>query len=144
MKKLIVTLFTVMSITGTAIAQKTNPGANKTLASDSANVPEFKWERTSYDFGKIPQGKPASITYVFTNVGKKPLVITGVHPSCGCTTNDFSKDFIQPGQKGFVKLTYNALNVGAFTKSTTVTANTIPDTILLLFNGEVIADANAK
>jgi hypothetical protein len=98
------------------------------------------WEKTKHDFGKIPQGKPVTITYEFTNSGTGPLIIASVNPSCGCTTNDFTKSSIAPGKKGFITLTYNAAAIGNFTKSATVNTNADPGQIILYFNGEVMAE----
>ena len=123
------------------MAQNTNNNVTpQTPAADTSHAAAIKWEQTTFDFGKIPQGKPVSINYVFTNTGNAPLVVTGVHPSCGCTTNDFSKEMVAPGKSGFVKLTFNASIPGVFTKSTRVTTNSKPDTYYLMFNGEVMAN----
>jgi hypothetical protein len=46
-------------------------------------------KETSFDFGRIPQGKPVTHNFVITNTGKDPLVIENVQASCGCTTPEF-------------------------------------------------------
>jgi len=86
---------------------------------------------------KIKQGTPVSHEFRFTNKGKVPLVITNVQASCGCTTPDWSKDPVPPGQQGFIKATFNAGAVGQFDKTVTVTANIENGTALLRIKGEV-------
>ncbi len=145
MKNLFLTVFTVVLLSGMLNAQ-TTVSAKTDLASSTtfspANTAVCKWEKTSYDFGSVPQGKPVSVTFNFTNSGSVPLIISSVHPSCGCTTEDYTKDVIAPGKKGYVKLTYNASAMGVFTKTTTVSTNADPSSFTLTFNGNVVAATN--
>jgi len=99
----------------------------------------FKWVETTHDFGKIPQGKPVTFEYKFTNVGKTPLVISQAQAGCGCTTPDYSKEPVAPGKTGSVKATFNAAAVGVFNKSVTVTANVEGGSTYLILKGEVSA-----
>ena len=66
-----------------------------------------------------------SCTFTFTNVGDKPLVINQAVASCGCTVPEYTKDPIQPGEKGSIKVTYNGTGKfpGHFKKSITVRTN---------------------
>ncbi|MDP1727192.1 MAG: DUF1573 domain-containing protein [Bacteroidota bacterium] len=142
MKKIILAALAVVFFNGMLKAQ------NEVTGIINAQTPEksvtkqavITWEKTSHNFGKIPQGKPVSVTYHFTNTGNGPLIITNVSPGCGCTTGDYSKQSISPGGKGFITLTYNAAAGGVFTKNATINTNTDPGTILLYFNGEVVAE----
>lgn len=95
------------------------------------------FDAQTFDFGKIKQGEPVTHEFTFTNTGGVPLIITNVQASCGCTTPDWSRDPIGPGAKGFIKATYSASSVGAFTKSVTVTANVEGGSVQLLIKGEV-------
>jgi len=102
------------------------------------------FEAQTFDFGKIKQGVPATHEFTFTNTGSVPLIITNVQASCGCTTPDWSRDPILPGGKGFIKATYSAASVGAFTKSVSVTANVEGGMVQLLIKGEVEAAAQPQ
>lgn len=104
---------------------------------------EFKFNEEKHDFGKIAQGKPVNTTFEFTNIGKEPLILTAVQPSCGCTAADFTKTPVKPGDKGIIKITYNAAVVSPFTKTITVTSNAATPTKILYIVGEVIAGAAA-
>jgi len=94
-----------------------------TLASAQAQI---KFDKLSHDFGKFSESSPVvSTTFSFTNVGDKPLVINQAVASCGCTVPEPTKEPIQPGQKGSIKVTYNGTGKfpGHFKKSITVRTN---------------------
>ena len=98
-----------------------------------------KFAKETHDFGKIEQGKPVTFTFEFTNTGSDPVVISNAQPSCGCTTPDWTKSAVLPGQKGYVKATYNAAAMGQFNKTITVTSNSERSQIFLALTGEVVA-----
>lgn len=87
----------------------------------SSGVISLKEEE--FDFGKIPQGKPVTHDFLFTNAGNTSLSLQNVQASCGCTTPQWSKDAVEPGATSKITVGYNAANVGAFTKSITITYN---------------------
>jgi hypothetical protein len=101
-------------------------------------VTSVTWETTSHSFGEIAQNKPVKFKYEFTNNGPADLVIQNVKPACNCTTPEWSKDPVKPGQKGFVIAEFNAASEGIFKKSVTVTMNTEPSITVLNFDGTVI------
>lgn len=86
----------------------------------SHTISKVNWAKEAHDFGEIPQGKPVSVEFEFTNAGDAPLLIADVATSCGCTASDYSKEPIAPGKSSKIKVTYNAANLGAFTKTITV------------------------
>lgn len=116
----------------------------KASVASAADGAAFSWDVNKHDFGKIPQGKPVSVVFNFTNSGNKPLIVTNVSTPCGCTAAEYSKESILPGKKGFVKLTYNASANGTFNKTVTVYSNTQPETTGLTINGEVLGTATAE
>jgi hypothetical protein len=121
-----------------ALAGMTKIGYSQQAAAPAvkADMAAFQWTDQAHDFGKIKQGVPVSHEFRFTNSGKVPLVITNVQASCGCTTPDWTKEPVPPGQQGFIKATYNAAAPGIFNKTVTVTANVEQGTVLSI-KGEV-------
>jgi Protein of unknown function (DUF1573) len=103
-------------------------------------VPAFEWANKTYDFGKIPQGKPVTAEFQFRNPSMAPLIINSVRPSCGCTVADYPKEPILPQKSGTIKVTYNAANMGPFQKSVSVASNTGEQNEILFIKGEVIAE----
>jgi hypothetical protein len=77
-----------------------------------------------YEFGTVSEGLAAEHVFTFTNTGKEPLIIQRVQPSCGCTTPDWTKEPIQPGQTGMIKASYGTQGrPGRFDKTMTVFSN---------------------
>ncbi len=93
-------------------------------------------KETEFDFGKIPQGKPVTHVFEFTNTGNTPLALDNVQASCGCTTPVWTKDTVAAGQTAVIKVGYNAANEGPFTKPVTITFNGT-QTKQIIIKGEV-------
>jgi hypothetical protein len=126
MKKLMLLFAVVLGFAFTASAQ------------DSEKA-EFKFNEEKHDFGKIPQGTPVTTVFEFTNIGKEPLILTDVKPTCGCTIADYTKTPVKNGEKGVIKITYNAQVASPFNKTIVVTSNAKTPTKYLNIVGEVIA-----
>jgi len=99
----------------------------------------ISWKSETIDVGQIPQGTPKTIKFEFTNETSKPVLITNVRASCGCTATDYSKESIAPGKTGYVNAIYNAASAGVFTKSVTVTTSDSDAAKQLTFKGTVVA-----
>ncbi|HOY96605.1 MAG TPA: DUF1573 domain-containing protein [Catalimonadaceae bacterium] len=145
MKKIIMSaaLFAVFAF-GASAQDKPAVKPAPAPAAQPGNMAAFKWVETTHDFGKIPQGKPVTHEFKFTNTGKAPLVLSQVQASCGCTTPDYSKEPIAPGKTGTIKATFNAGAVGVFNKSITVNANVEGGATYLILKGEVSAPETTK
>ncbi|MCR8560488.1 DUF1573 domain-containing protein [Mucilaginibacter sp. BJC16-A38] len=110
-----------------------------TASAQDSEKPVFKFNEEKHDFGKIPQGTPVTTVFEFTNVGKEPLILTDVRPTCGCTIADFTKTPVKAGEKGTIKITYNAAVAAPFNKPIVVTSNaSIPQKTINIV-GEVVA-----
>jgi hypothetical protein len=104
-------------------------------------APSVKWNKLEYDFGTIPQNVPAIANFEFENTGKTPVVLSNVSGSCGCTVPEWPKEPIMPGKKSKISATYNAANVGAFTKTVTVTITNGSAPVVLTIKGTVAEKA---
>lgn len=98
----------------------------------------IKFEKDTHSFGKVKQNQPVTYEFSFTNPSKKPLIIEDATAECGCTTPVFPKTPILGGKKGSIKVTYDAKNLGSFTKKVTVKLVNVTETKILTINGEVI------
>lgn len=119
-------------------------GFTTMTAMQADNKAEFKFEKETYDFGKIPQGKPVSAELKFTNSGEEPLIISAVQPTCGCTVANYTKTPVKKGESGSITLTYNAAAVGPFNKAVTVKSNARTPVKYLYIKGEVVSAASSK
>jgi len=101
--------------------------------------PNISFETITHDFGKInEQAGPVTYQFKFSNTGSQPLIIQNVKASCGCTSPEWSRQPILPGESGFVAATYNPANrPGPFQKTIEVTANTAEPKIILVISGDV-------
>ena len=103
-----------------------------------ASVPEIKFEKTEHDFGKILQGEQVSYTFKFKNVGNAPLIISSIEKTCGCTTPEFTKEPIKPGETGKITISYDSKGHKGFqNKRLTVKANTNPSETVLRIKAQV-------
>jgi hypothetical protein len=125
MKKLIILFSFVLGIAVTTQAQ-TKPA-------------EFKFDKESHNFGKIPANQPASVEFKFTNIGDTPLILSKVETTCGCTVPAYTQTPIKKGESGTIKVTYSAAGATLpFSKSITVTSNAKTPTKVLYIKGETI------
>lgn len=104
-----------------------------------ASVSTIVWKSETVDVGEIAQNKPKAIIFEFKNTGKSDVIITNVQGSCGCTATDYTKEPIKAGKSGTVIATFNAANVGAFTKTVSVTTNADASPKVLTLKGTVKA-----
>ena len=115
-----------------------------TVSAQDSEKAEFKFNEEKHDFGKIPQGTPVTTLFEFTNVGKEPLILTEVRPTCGCTIADYTKTPVKNGEKGIIKITYNAAVAAPFNKTIVVTSNAKTPTKYLNIVGDVVAKPAAS
>ena len=100
---------------------------------------EFKFEKETHDFGKIPQGKPVSVEFKFTNVGDEPLIINNVESVCGCTVPKYTNTPVLKGKTGTITVTYNAAALAPFSKGLTIRSNAKTPIKVIYIKGEVVA-----
>lgn len=123
MKKLIFT-FVLTGFATLAGFTQTNDGhdhGNQQPAPPKAEL--IKLSETSFDFGKIPQGKPVTHNFTVENIGKDTLKIEQVQASCGCTTPEWTKEPVLAGGKTTIKVGFNAASEGGFEKPITIYYN---------------------
>jgi hypothetical protein len=127
MKRILFTIAAFFTLGALATAQEKGPAITVV---DSA----------IYDFGFINE-VDGFVSHVFEilNNGEAPLVISRVIASCGCTTPQWTKEPIQPGQTGDIKVTYDPNGrPGKFTKTINVYSNGKTGSYVLTIKGEVV------
>ena len=98
------------------------------------------FDKKVHEFGVVLWKHPATATFTVKNDGDKPLVISNVTTSCGCTIADWTKTPIAPGKTGVVTSTFDAKALGHFYKDIGVYCNASERPIYLMLSGEVSAD----
>lgn len=89
----------------------------------------------SVHFGSFDWSKDQKATFSFKNIGDKPLVIEHVNTSCGCTTVEFEKEPVRPGESLDLHVTYKADRPEHFSKTITVYCNVESSPIKLTISG---------
>jgi len=134
MKRIIYTLAFFVATTVAAMAQ------NNELPEVTNNI---KFKEVTWDFGNVNEGEKPTHEFLFTNIGKEPVILQNAVPSCGCTTPAWTKEPIMPGKNGNVTATYNSQGrPGVFTKSITVKSNF--GDVMLTIKGNVIQKPEEK
>lgn len=103
----------------------------------SAGNDSIKFDKLVHDYGTVEKGSDGSSTFSFINKGNKPLIITNVRASCGCTVPEWPKQPIAPGLGAEIKVKYNTNIAGNFNKTITVVSNAANSPVVLRVRGVV-------
>lgn len=93
---------------------------------------------TLIEFGQMEFDGQGDREFVFTSTGEAPLLLTHVRSTCGCTIPEWSKEPVNPGDTGRIKVSYDTRRTGRFKKSVYVYSNAIEGTRRLYISGEVL------
>jgi hypothetical protein len=119
--------------------------ANIIETSNSANNPNgnaeepiITFEHETWDFGTITEGEVVEHSFTFKNTGKKPLLISEVQASCGCTIPEWPREPIRSGQEGNIKIQFNSNGKHeSINKDVTIYSNANPVKKKLFFKAYV-------
>lgn len=120
-------------------AKKPAAKSPKVVASDKAY--DIKFDKTFHDFGKAAEGEQVETTFILTNIGKEPVIISKHEVQCGCTTPTYSKEPIMPGKSANIKVGFNTHGKMGINDKT-VTIHTNGGVHELKFRCEVTAKPN--
>lgn len=109
-----------------------------------AKGPEVKFLEEIHDFGAFDENDGVvSCKFTYVNTGDEPLVVVASRATCGCTSSKYTKDPVEPGDSGYVEVTYNPTGrPGRFSKKVYVDFNTERPRQTLLIKGVVIGAGN--
>lgn len=99
------------------------------------------FKNTVHDFGDI-QEKDGVVSCVFTfvNEGKSPFVIENVSVSCGCTTPEYLKKPVMPGESRTITISFDPEGrSGEFLKDVFITSNNRQNRNTLQIKGNITA-----
>jgi hypothetical protein len=113
-------------------------------------TPTVEFEKTTHNFGSIPEGPKATYDFNFTNTGKTPINVVTAQAGCGCTTPEWPRHSIEPGKTGKISVGYNSGGrPGSFSKDVNVTFssgsnNENQGSMKITITGNVIPADNSK
>jgi hypothetical protein len=91
------------------------------------------WEQKEADLHPALTDKTAVAHFKYKNTGDKPVKITSVHASCGCTTAALAKDTVAPEESGEIVATFTIGDrSGVQTKTITVRTDDQPEQATIL------------
>ncbi len=128
-------IFFIVTFIIISVSCNTKLENNKNLS--NGNLSSLLFIKELHDFGEIPANKNATAIFNFSNSGERPLVISEVKTSCGCTVPEYPKDIIKSGKSGQIKVIYDAKYPGRFKKTITLFYNGKDSPKTLTIKGEV-------
>jgi len=75
--------------------------------SKQQSLPVMEFEEKEFDFGTVDEGEVVEHTFVFTNTGDAPLIVSNATASCGCTVPTWTKEAVAPGDNGEMLVKFN-------------------------------------
>ncbi len=95
-------------------------------ATDSANFTQIQWiDSIHQNLGKVKEGSVLEVSWRFKNTGTKPLIISNVNASCGCTVAEKPEAPVAAGEEGVIKAKFDSKErQGMQRKDVYVLANT--------------------
>ena len=116
----------------------TETSADQNQENSADKFPELTFDHNNYDFGTVQNGEMLEHEFTFTNTGDAPLKVMKANPSCGCTVPEWSKDPIEPGEKGSMKVKFDARGrSGKQHKNVRLTTNTKSGNEVLTFSATI-------
>lgn len=141
MKKLFISVVALCLMGMVTVYAQNNSSTLVSVSQVSDDAGEIAFEEETYDFGTLTQktapNNKITHEFVFTNTGKKPVKISQVTASCGCTTPKWSSEPIQPGKKGTILVEYDASRLGSFHKAVTITSDAKNPSKIIFIKGVV-------
>ncbi len=104
----------------------------------TASAQQITTQHETVDCGQVKFRQPVTAEFQMKNDGNAPLVIERVLSSCGCTTVDYPKRRIAPGENFVVKATYDAKQMGTFYKQIGICAQGASSPFTLTMRGRVV------
>jgi hypothetical protein len=98
----------------------------------------LNWDTKAADLHPTLADKEAIAHYKYKNTGDKPVKISSVRASCGCTTAALAKDVVAPGETGEITATFTIGNrMGVQKKTITVVTDDQPEPTLLTLTATI-------
>ncbi len=150
------TFYLIAAILGLCIGscnnQATSNDSNLIETSSTANYPLGKgeepiltFEHETWNFGTMSEGEVVEHDFSFTNTGKKPLLISDVQATCGCTIPEWPREPIRAGQGGVIKIRFNSAGKHeSINKDVTIFSNANPIKKQLTFTAFVNKKTEGK
>ena len=133
MKKILVCMLLVLMSQGVVAQEKVGP--------------KMTFDSATHNFGDVERkGGDLVKEFRFVNDGDEPLVIKKITKSCSCTTVNYSRKPVMPGQSGVISIKYEPHKVeeGVFNRVIQIYTNASNKARILAIQGNSIENGNRK
>ena len=98
----------VISCGGQNGSQEQGSGIHEKTGQDTQGKPVMVFDTLVHDFGTIIEGERVVCYFDYGNKGGEDLLITSVEATCGCTTPNWSREPLEPGEKETLEIIFDA------------------------------------
>ena len=109
-------------------------------AQEKTNKGVFQFENETVNYGIIAKNSDGHRSFIFTNVGNEPIIITKVKGSCGCTVATKPNEPILPGETAEIGVKYATNRLGGFSKTITISSNASEVSKIVRIKGNVVEE----
>ena len=102
----------LLSCHAAQISGQTPEAGQVTTGAAKTPPPFVSWDKKTVELGPVKKGEQRTMYYEFTNTSGGPVQIDIVD-ACECTTVDYPRGVIEPGQKGRLDVTFNSAEKNA-------------------------------
>jgi len=135
---LVTLVLTVFSCVGQSGNQEKENVADAGDMQNSDGQPIMIFDTLVHDFGTLIEGEKVICYFNYTNGGDRELMITSVEATCGCTTPNWSREPLGPGENGSMEIIFDASGrSGTQIKVVTVTSNASNQVVRLTIRANV-------
>lgn len=117
------------------------------LAAQEKGGPKMTFDSATHNFGDVERkGGDLVKEFRFVNDGDEPLVIKKITKSCSCTTVNYSRKPVMPGQSGVITIKYEPHKVeeGVFNRVIQIYTNASKKARILAIQGNSIEKVKRK
>lgn len=108
----------------------------------TASAQKIATQHQTVDCGQVIFRHPITTEFQMKNEGSRPLVISQVKKSCGCTAVEYPQNPIPAGKEFVVKMTYDAKQMGTFVKQLLLYSNASGEPYMLTMQGRVVNEVS--
>ena len=104
----IVYFLAIIVIMGCSGQNGSSPPDQESITQDSVIQAVISFDKLSHDFGTILEGEMVVCYFEYENRGGGDLIVSSVEAGCGCTTPNWDKEPLKPGNKSRLEVIFNA------------------------------------
>jgi len=131
-------ILVLFSCSGQNGSQEQGSGANEICSQNTQGESVMRFDTLMHDFGTIIEGERVVCYFDYRNEGEEDLLITGVEATCGCTTSNWSREPLKPGEHETLEIVFDASGrSGEQRKLVTVKSNASNQVVQLTIRARV-------